>query len=430
MINAEEAILGVCLADSQCFWHIADLLTEKDFGHRQRGRLYAIMVERARKNEPFDPVTIADDYPELGDMAITLAQDEGWRRANVRAYAQRVIDNSIARRVKQAGSQIAQLEGEDVLGQAQQLLGACLPRHAGQVKHIREFVQGSIVELQRRVDSTEPLTGIATSIPDLDRATGGYQQGDLVIIGARPSVGKTAFVIQTLINASRNGKNCLFFSLEMTGQKVSNRILAHVAQVNASGMTQPKLFDQADWGALFKASTEIQELPLHIDETPALTIEALCARVRQQHAIKKLDMIAIDYLTQMTPPRAGTAADAWQIVTRALKSLAKELNIVVILLSQLNREGEGVKPHMGTLRDSGAIEQDADIIIFLHPHGEHVLLIIGKQREGERIDIPLIANRRHQRFTQDDFPMPSKTKEKKGMSRYPRRQPTPSPYDE
>jgi replicative DNA helicase len=430
VINAEEAVLGVCLADSQCFWHIADLLTDKDFGNRQRGRLFSIMVDRARKNEPFDPVTIADDYPELGDMAISLAQTEGWRRGNVRAYAQRVLDNAVARKVKQAGAQIAQLEGDDVLGQAQQLIGACLPRHAGQVKHIREFVKGSIIELQRRVDSTEPLTGIATSIPDLDRSTGGYQRGDLVIIGARPSVGKTAFVIQTMVNAARNGKNCLFFSLEMTGQKVSNRILAHVAQVNASGMTQPKLFDQADWGALIKASAEIQELPLHIDESPALTVEALCARARQLHAIGKLDLIAIDYLTQMTPPKAGTGADAWQIVTRALKALAKELDIVVILLSQLNREGEGVKPHMAHLRDSGAIEQDADLIIFLHPHNDHVLLIIGKQREGERIDIPLIANRRHQRFTQDDFPMPEQQKEKRGMSRYPRRQPTPSPYDD
>lgn len=423
-LNSEEAVLGACLVDEQAFWSVADLVTPQDFGNRAFGRLFAAMLDRARRNDAFDAVTIMDDVPELGELAMNLASSDGWRKSNVRAYAQRVVDGAVSRRVKQAGAQIANLDGDDVLGQAQQLLGSCLPRHAGEVKHVRDFIRCSITELQRRVDSSEPMTGIATSLTELDRMTSGYQPGDLIVVAARPSVGKTAFTIQTLVNAARHGKHCLFFSLEMTGQKVADRILAHVAQVNAAGMKNPKLFDNADFGALFTAANEVSELPLHVDETAALTIEALCARARQIHAVSRLDLIAIDYLTQMTPPKAANPNEAWQIVTRALKALAKELSLPLILLSQLNRDGEGQRPSLRNLRDSGAIEQDADVVIFLHRENDHVVLIIGKQRDGEIGEIPLDANMRHQRFTEStfrDMPKPSR-----GLSGYPRRASAPS----
>lgn len=408
--NAETAVLGACLCSPDAYWRVADLLTPDDFagpGHRQ---LYSTITHLAREESPFDAVTIGDAVPRLSALALELATAEGWRASNVRAYAEMVASAAVARRVKLAGQQIARLDGPDVLGQAQQILGGCLPRHMGEVKHIREFIRASVMELQRRVDAETSMTGIPTSLPGLDDLTCGLQDGDLIVIAARPSVGKTALVVQMLVNACRHGKHALFFSLEMTGVKIADRVQAHVAQVNAAGMKRPALFDQADFGALMNAASEVSELPLHIDETPALTVEALCARARQMHATQKLDLIAIDYLTQMTPPTGKnlSTADALQIVTRALKSLAKELNVPVLLLSQLNRDGEGHRPTLKALRDSGAIEQDADVVMFLHrpdaANRHHVVLIVEKQRDGECGDVHLDANMRHQRFTEIEAP--------------------------
>lgn len=409
-LNVESSVLGACLCSADAYWRVADLLTPGDFAGPGYGKLYALITQLARDESPFDAVTVGDLQPRLASMAMDLATAEGWRTANVRAYAEIVAAGAVARRVKLAGQQIARLDGPDILGQAQQIMGACLPRHMGSVKHIREYIRASVMELQRRVDAKGEMTGIPTSLQGLDEMTCGWQNGDLIVIAARPSVGKTAFTIQTLTNACRHSKHALFFSLEMTGVKIADRVQAHVAQVNAAGMKRPELFDNADFGALFNAAAEIAELPLHIDETPALTVEALCARARQLHATQHVDLIAIDYLTQMTPPTGKnlSTADALQIITRALKSLAKELNVPVILLSQLNRDGEGHRPGLKALRDSGAIEQDADVVIFLHrpdpENKEHVVLIVEKQRDGETGDIHLHANMRHQRFTETDAP--------------------------
>lgn len=409
-MNAEIAVIGSCVTDPAAYWRVADLLVADDFSTATHRRLYALIRDRANASEPFDAVTIGEVSADLGQHALEAANSEGWRHGNVRAYAELIVQSAMTRRIRAAGQQIARLEGPDVIGQAQQLIGSCLPRHAGQVKHVREYLRASVAELQRRVNSKESMTGIPTSIHGLDEMLCGFQPGDLIVLAARPSVGKTAFTVQSLVNAARHRKRVLFFSLEMTGVKIVDRIQAHIAQVNAAGMKRPELFDNADFGALFNAATEIAELPLYIDETPALTVEALCARARQIHATTGCDLIAIDYLTQMTPPGGPklNTADALQIITRALKQLAKELNVPVILLSQLNRDGEGHRPTLKALRDSGAIEQDADVVIFLHrpdpARRDRVVLIVEKQRDGETGDVWLDANMRHQRFTQIDEP--------------------------
>lgn len=427
-MNAEIAVLGACLTDPKAYWRVADLLVPEDFAAAPHRRLYTLIRDRANANEPFDAVTIHEFDATLGGLALDAANSEGWRHSNARNYAEMVSQAAMIRRIHAAGAQIARLDGADVLGQAQQLIGACLPRHAGQVKHIREYLRASVAELQRRVNAKEELTGIPTSLQPLDEMLCGYQPGDLIVVAARPSVGKTALTVQSLVNAARHGKRTLFFSLEMTGVKIADRIQAHIAQVNAAGMKRPVLFDDADFGALFNAAAEIADLPLYIDETPALTVEALCARARQIHATTGIDLIAIDYLTQMTPPAGPklSTADALQIITRALKGLAKELNVPVILLSQLNRDGEGHRPTLKALRDSGAIEQDADVVIFLHRpdanRRDRLVLIVEKQRDGETGDIWLDSNYRHQRFTAVDKPADEDSQKPQGFGRFGRRQ--------
>lgn len=413
VVSAETAVLGACLCNAQAYWRVADVLVPEDFSRGVHVRLFAWIRDAARAGDAFDAVTLAEAVPQMAGIAMDLSGSEGWRQGNVRAYAQLVAQQAISRRLRAAGQQIAKLDGADALGQAQQLLGECLPRHAGQVRHIREYLRASVAELQRRVNAKGEMTGIPTSLPRLDELTCGWQPGDLIVIAARPSIGKTAFCVQSLVNAARHGKRVLFFSLEMTGVKIADRIQAHIAQVNAAGMKRPELFDDADFGALFNAASEVAELPLYIDETPALTVEALGARARQLHATQGVDLIAIDYLTQMTPPGGPrmSTTDALQIVTRSLKSLAKELQVPVILLSQLNRDGEGHRPGLKALRDSGAIEQDADVVIFLHrpdaANREQLTLIVEKQRDGECDDVHLLANYRHQRFSETSAPAPA-----------------------
>jgi replicative DNA helicase len=423
-MNAEAAVLGACLCSPQAYWRIADLLVPTDFASGQHAALFGLIVQRAREGSAFDAVTILEVSPKLGQLALELGNSDGWRTGNIRAYAEFVSKAAVERRVHGVGREIATLSSDDVLGDAQRLLGACVPLGVSGVKHIREFLRESVTEMQRRVDQPDALTGIVTGLPELDEMTGGWQAEDLIVIAARPSVGKTAFALQAAIAAARGGKKALFFSLEMSGVQLADRVQAHVAGVNAKGIRRPSLLEDVDFSRLFNAASEIAELPLKIDQTTGLTVEALCARARQVHAEESISIVFIDYLTQMVLPKSNSTADAIQIITRSLKGLGRELKVPVVLLSQLNREGEGHRPNMRHLRDSGAIEQDADLIIFLHRPDEkdrgHVTLIIEKQRNGETGDLYLEANMAHMRFKVVSPPDEPK-REAKGMKGYGQR---------
>lgn len=402
-MNAEISVLGACVCDASCFWRVADLLTADDFSNGQNARLYAFITAKANSGSAFDAVTIGEEDPALGDLALSYGSAEGWRTANVRSYAEMIVNAATARRVKQAGQQIARLEGQDVLGEAQRLIGACATKQVGAVKHIREYLRESVFEMQRRVESDSKLIGTPTSLVELDGMTCGWQRGDLVVLAARPSVGKTAFSVQAAIAASRAGHEVLFMSLEMSGVQLADRVQAHIARVDASGIRNPKLLDDADFTRLFNAAAEIAELPLHIDETSGLTVEAIGARARQVNATKRLGLIVIDYLSQIKPPRANSTNDGIQEITRALKALAKELQVPILLLCQLNRDADGHRPTLKSLRDSGAIEQDADVVIFLHrpddANRRYAELIIAKQRNGVCDDLGLDTDMKHMTFS-------------------------------
>lgn len=275
-MNVEIAVLGACLCEPSAYWRVADLLTAEDFGDPRHARLFASIANAARANAPFDAVTIAEQNPDgLGDYAMDLANSEGWRQANVRAYAELVVAAAMARRIKVAGQKIARLEGADTLGQAQQILAECMRRQAGLVKHIREHLHSSIVELQARVDSGEKLAGLPTGFPSLDDLTGGYLPADYIVMAARPSVGKTAWAVQTMINVASKGKRVLMFSLEMTGLKIANRMQTHIAQIDASGLKQPHLLQEADFRALHAAGAEIAALPIFIEMKTLISIAAI-----------------------------------------------------------------------------------------------------------------------------------------------------------
>lgn len=405
-LEAEQYVLGaIVMAGQQAYWRVADLIDADDFSSPVNRGMWTAIMELAKSGAPIDFGTIGDKLPPVAADAIAFANATP-SAANIRAYAEIVAREAIARRVRSAGSQIAKLGGQDALGEAQRLLGVCMPKASSAVKHASEYLAQTVKVLEERCDAEEVLTGVPTSLEPLDELTSGWQRGDLILIGARPSIGKTMLALQAAIHAATVGHNVLFLSLEMSGEQLTERELAHIGRVDFQHIRQPKRLDEAEWARLTRAGETIKSLPLHIDESCALTLEALCARVRQMDATKRIGLLVIDYLTIMTPPKADRNDIAWGMVTRALKQLAKELKIPVMLLCQLSRKGVH-KPNLEDLRETGALEQDADLVLFLHrPDDQRRNLIecfLGKQRNGPVGDsIMLHANGPHQRFELTD----------------------------
>ena len=383
--NAEGAVIGAALVDPQAFWKVADLLTADDFANAEHRALWEEISNLLRAGKPADAVTIGESKPALWSIATSCA-NAAFSTSNVRGYAEWIVADSIQRKVVLAGQRIAKLQGADCLAEAQRIMASCQPRAVGAVRPIRDYLHESAALMQERCDAVNAITGIETSIEWLDELTAGFQRSDLVVIAARPSVGKTALALQCGLHAAMKGHPIFFASLEQSGAQLAERALAHVSGVSMKHITQPKrIEDDAEWRLISQAGVKLEKLPILIDQTGSLTVDAICARVRQAHALNALGMVLIDYLQQIAPPKADKLTDAIQLITRALKALAKELNITVILLSQLNREGED-KPILKNLRDSGSIEQDADIVIFLHRPDQNrrelLELIVAKHRNG------------------------------------------------
>lgn len=403
----EAAVVGGCMIDEKAYWQVADLLTSADFTHRGYAALYSEIRERANAGTTTDAFVIADDRPELREVIFGEPLAQQWRHGNIRAYAESVQRAAIARRVRQAGQQIAHLTGDDVLGEAQRLVGLCAPHTAGGMRHVSEFGRMSFEVMQTRLDATSDLTGVPTGIDKLDDLTGGYQDGDLIVLAALPSVGKTAFALQSVrtgaefAKAEGKGRHIGVFSLEMSGVQLNDRLIAAAGRFDSKLLRTPKRIEEHEWPRITAGSTIIANLPILIDDHAGLTLDVLCARVRQCHAMTPFALVVIDYLQLITPPKADREDIALGIITRTLKTLAKELNIPIVVLSQLNKDFTD-RPRLKNLRGSGAIGQDADVVMFLYRPDDairdYVELLLEKQRNGETADLALEFIGRYQLF--------------------------------
>lgn len=420
--DAEAAVIGAILLAPEAYWKIADLLTPDDFGSRDMRDLWTEAAKLIQKGDAADAVTIGERLPNLAMLAVELATTTP-SAANARAYAELVAKRATERRVKAAGSRIANLTGEDLLGEAQRILGACVPKVAGTIRHVADFLRGSLQGMIERAQSDNELTGVATGFDELDELTGGWQRTDLIIVGARPSVGKTAFALQTALQAASVKTPVLFVSLEMSGIQLADRALAHVGHVNALHIRNPKQMEDHEWAKITEAKKTLDEYALRVDDSIGVTVEALCARARQIDAEERLGLLVIDYLTYIAPPKAETVAEGVQHITRMLKGLAKELQIPVMLLSQLNRDGDD-EPTLKHLRSSGAIEQDADVVILLHRPDKAnlrlVKVIVAKQRNGPLGDFFLSAQMEKMRFYPCQYTPPEKATGFRKMESRPR----------
>ncbi len=408
--DPEAALVGAILLAPEAYWRVADVVSEEDFARRDLGKLWATCAQLIKRGDAADAVTIGERLPNLAILAVEVAQSTP-SAANAKAYAELVAKRATERKVRAAGQRIASLTGDDLVGEAQRIISTCVPRAGAAVARLSHFTDQSMEGIIERNNSVMDMSGVPTGFEELDKLTGGWQATDLIVVAARPSVGKTAMALQTAIHAASGGTPVMFVTLEMNGKQLSDRALAHVGGINALHIRNPKEMEEWEWGALTEAKRKADAYPFYIDENANATVEAIAARVRQVDAEHRLGLVVIDYLTYIRPPKADKVADAIQEITRALKSLAKELKLPVILLSQLNREGEDA-PVLKSLRDSGAIEQDADVVMFLHrpdkADRDLIKVIIGKQRNGPLGDFYLRADMARMRFCPTDYEPPRK----------------------
>ena len=383
-IEAEEAVLGAILVNPMALGKVIEFLKPETFYKPAHKVIYEAMLELFKKNEPIDIVTVSeylrnkDELENAGgrsyinDLALNVVTT-----ANIEFYARIIQEKEIKRALINAGSEIVSMsyENEDtdnVLDSAQKMIfNIAAQKDTTDLVPIQDLVVTSYEEIEQRFNNKDELVGVDTGFYDLNVLTSGLRKSDLIILAARPSMGKTAFALNLAQNvAMKSKKGVAIFSLEMPKSQLVKRMLCAEAEVDTqritSGNIQPK-----DWEKLVDAMTRISDSKIYIDDTAGLTatdIKAKCRRLMMQE--KDLGLVVIDYLQLMEG--GGNPNDRNQqisVISRSLKGLARELDVPIIALSQLSRGVESrpdKRPMMSDLRDSGAIEQDADIIMFIY----------------------------------------------------------------
>jgi replicative DNA helicase len=426
-VEAEQSLLGGLLLDNHAFDKIADLVGADDFYRDDHRRIYRQIVKLIEAGKPADVITVAEsiesseDRDRTGGAAYLGALSQSTPSAlNIRRYAELVRERATQRRLAQVATDIAESALSPTGKDVRQLLDEAEARimevgesgtRSGQgfkdIKQELARVFERLDELYHRTDQSG-VTGVPTGFLDLDEKTAGLQPGDLIIVAGRPSMGKTALALNIAEHvAVENGLPVAIFSMEMSGTQLAARVLGSIAHVDQHKMRTGRLSDE-EWQRLSHAMGRLHEAPIFIDETAALNALELRARARRiRRECGKLGLVVVDYLQLMSASSQGeNRATEISEISRSLKALAKELETPVIALSQLSRAVEGrndKRPMMSDLRESGAIEQDADVIFFIYrdevyfPDKPEVKgraeVIIGKQRNGPigRVDLAFLG---------------------------------------
>ncbi|MDP1683139.1 MAG: replicative DNA helicase [Burkholderiales bacterium] len=430
-VEAEQSVLGGLLLENSAWERIADLITEQDFYRHDHRLIYRHITKLLDGSKPADVVTVSESLENSNELTTVgglaylgaLAQNTP-SAANIRRYAEIVRDRAILRGLVEVGTAIA----DSAYNPSGRSAAELLDEAEGKVFKIAEAgargkqgfmeLQPLLTQVVERIDmlfqrdNPSDITGIPTGFVDLDRMTSGLQPGELVIVAGRPSMGKTAFSLNIAENvALDSGLPVAVFSMEMAGTQLVMRMMGSVGKLDQHKVRTGRLQDD-DWQRLTYAVGKLNDAPIYIDESAALTALDLRARARRLHRqCGKLGLIVIDYLQLMSGSSQGeNRATEISEISRGLKALAKELDVPVVALSQLNRSLEqrpNKRPVMSDLRESGAIEQDADVILFIYrdevynpetPEKGISEIIIGKQRNGPIGTIRLAFQGEYTRF--------------------------------
>lgn len=429
-IEAEQSILGGLLLDKEAWDQISDVVTAEDFYRPSHQKLFSAIASLTKNSKEVDIITVTEHLKSVGDFEfighdylIQLLQNT-LTTANIGSYAKIVKEKSLLRKLINCCSQITQKAYEQNFDSVETFIDNVEAdifkigesRDASGLIEASNIVFKSIEKIEQLYHQQADITGISTGFSKLDQMTSGLHAGELIIVAARPSMGKTAFSLNIAQHAAlRQKKTVAYFSVEMSKESVMMRLLASEAKINLSEIRSGKIADQA-WPKLVAAASTMSEAPLYIDDTSGISpfeIRARARRLKKQHG---LDLIMIDYLQIMDlKQKVESRERAVSEISRTLKAIAKELEIPVIALAQLNRAVEGrseKKPMLSDLRESGSIEQDADVIMMLYREGyydrndeskfDRAEIIIGKQRNGPTGNVELKWEPRFGRFADAD----------------------------
>ena len=408
-IEAEQSVIGGVLLDNDVLPGVLEILRGDEFYRAGHRTIFAAVIELFERNEPSDLITITDllksqkKLKEAGGASyLASLVDRVPSAANASQYARIVKEKSMARTLISRATEIvatgfdSSLRAEELLDRAEQaIFQVSEDRINPSFFPIKEIVKHNIKTLEMLYDRREMVTGVPTGFAELDRLTSGLQPSDLVIIAGRPSMGKTALALNIARNAAVDAEVPVgVFSLEMAKAQLGMRMLCSEARVDSQKMRSGFLSER-DWPRLTRAAGTISEAPIFIDDTPAISALELRAKSRRLKKDQNMGLVIVDYLQLMRGPQ-GSERREQEIseISGSLKALAKELDVPVVALSQLNRrveERHDKRPQLADLRESGAIEQDADVIAFIYrdevyhpdsPDQGRAEIIVGKQRNG------------------------------------------------
>ncbi len=429
-IQAEQSVLGGLMLDNQTWDTVADKVYAEDFYRKDHRLIFNAIEQLAEKQDPFDVITLSesleaiDELETVGGLSyLAMLVKDTPSAANIIAYANIVRDRSILRQLIHIGTDISDsaynTEGRDtsdLLENAEREVFKIAEQRqrgeAGGFKAIKNLLANAVDKIETLYEQEGNITGAGTGFSDFDELTSGLQPADLIIVAGRPSMGKTTIAMNMAENIAIKGdKPVAVFSMEMPGDSLAMRMMSSLGRIDQNKVRTGKLEDD-EWPRLTSAINLLAETKLFIDDTPALTpteVRARSRRLAREHG--QLGLIVLDYLQLMQSPSSGeNRVQQISDISRGLKALAKELNVPVVALSQLNRNLEqrpNKRPVMSDLRESGAIEQDADLIVFVYrdevynedsPDKGIAEIIIGKQRNGPLGTVRLTFLGKYTRF--------------------------------
>ncbi|MDL1955791.1 MAG: replicative DNA helicase [Candidatus Desulfofervidus auxilii] len=410
-LEAEQAVLGGILIDNEALYQVLETIKDEDFYRDTHRKIFRAYLELFEQNQPIDLVTVSEylqnkgELEEIGGATYLASLVEAIPTAsNIAYYAKIVKEKAILRKLIACASEIIEQclsstdDVEEILDRSERaIFEVAGQRIQTPYFPLKDIIKDTFETLQSFSQKGNYITGVPTGFTDFDRLTSGLQPADLIIVAGRPSMGKTAFALNIAANAAiKHRIPVAVFSLEMSKEQVAIRMLCAEAKVDTQKFRSGFLADH-DWQLLTEAATLLSEAPVFIDDTPAISILELRAKARRLKSEHNIGLVIVDYLQLMKGKgRAERREQEISEISRSLKALAKELNVPVVALSQLNRrveEREDKRPRLADLRESGAIEQDADLIVFLYrdevynrrednPNRGIAEVIIGKHRNG------------------------------------------------
>ncbi|MBZ4643964.1 MAG: replicative helicase [Deferribacteraceae bacterium] len=414
-LEAERAVIASVLLEDKSLDKVVHLLNSDDFYHPAHRVIYSTLVRLSEENKPIDIVTLTSRLNDTdllqkagGIEYVSALVDIIPNAANIVYYANIVKDKALLRNLIAATSEISEKcfshygEVSEILDEAEKnIFRIAEYKLKSEVRNIGSIIKDTFEILESLYNRKDKITGTPTGFVDLDKMTNGLQKSDLIIVAGRPGMGKTAFALNIALNAaSKYKKSVAVFSLEMSSGQLVQRLLSSEARIESSKLRSGR-FNMEEWTKLASVAGQLNELNIYIDDTPAISsmeIRAKCRRIKRDVG---LDLIIVDYLQLMSGSRADSREQQISEISRSLKALAKELDVPVIALSQLNRSVESrtdKRPVPSDLRESGAIEQDADLIIFLYRDEFYnketkypgiAEVIVAKHRNGPTGTIPL-----------------------------------------